>query len=121
MNPFIALSFREHHNFHHVDWALVLVHVSAQFDVMPYVILQSLTIDDIPGFAALVGDKRDFVTVRFSPFFTALLISLAPVFCHPGLFPRVFRGGGPESQVLLPTVPTLEWIASSSCGPRNFS
>jgi hypothetical protein len=70
MNPFIALSFRErarqmHRNFHHVDLALVSVHLSAQLDVMPYVILQSLGIDDISGFSALVGDKRDFVTVRF--------------------------------------------------------
>jgi hypothetical protein len=45
----------EHRNFHHVDLALVFVHVSAQLDVMLYVILQSLEIDDIPGSSALVG------------------------------------------------------------------
>jgi hypothetical protein len=55
----------EHRNFHHVDLALVFVHVSAPLDVMPYVILQGLGIDDIPGSSALVGDNRDFVTVRF--------------------------------------------------------
>ncbi len=55
----------EHRNFHHVDLAFVFVHASAQLDVIPYVILQSLGIDDIPGFSALLGDKRDFVTVCF--------------------------------------------------------
>jgi hypothetical protein len=49
-----------------VDLALVFVDVSAQRDVMPYVIFQSLEIDDIPGSSALVGDKRDFVTARFT-------------------------------------------------------
>ena len=39
--------------------------MSAQLDVMlrdP----SGLGIDDIPGFSALVGDKRDFVTVTFT-------------------------------------------------------
>ena len=56
----------EHRNFHHMDLALVFVDVSAQRDVMPYVIFQSLEIDDIPGSSTLVGDKRDFVTARFT-------------------------------------------------------
>jgi hypothetical protein len=40
-----------------VDLALVFKHVNAQLDMMPYVILQSLEIDDIPGSSALVGDN----------------------------------------------------------------
>jgi hypothetical protein len=55
----------EHRYFHHVDLAFVFVHMSAEFDVVPHMIFQSLRIDYFPGFSAIICDKCDFVAVRF--------------------------------------------------------
>lgn len=48
-----------------MNLALIGINVSAQFDVMSYVILQSLRVVDILRLLVCVGDERDFVTVCF--------------------------------------------------------
>src|SRR6266850_4839031 len=44
--------FLKHLHLHHENLALVRVHMSAQFDVVPHVVLQSLRIADILAFNA---------------------------------------------------------------------
>jgi hypothetical protein len=61
--------------------------VSAQLDVMSYVILQGLRIDYIPRFSAVVSDKGNFVTVRSYRTFDVHQLRL--LFILP--FPEVFR------------------------------